>query len=173
MKFVPLTNSSDHRISVSQVRGADGRPLSFETGETRSVHPSNLKHPALARYIGAGLDVAVDDQGPPEPVATPEPVPVPAPAPEPDPVPVPAPEPTPIPVPEVLETEDEDSGNENKDNEELYLSAPGITARNVETVLAQFPSLEALVDAEADELVDCGVSKSFTSRLLEWALEQV
>ncbi len=169
MKFIPLINSSDSRISVSQVRGADGRPLSFGVGEVKSVHPNNLNHPALKSYLGAGLDRVVDTDDP-EPV-----IPAPAPAPKPTPKAVPAPAPAP---PQEDVSEDEDEGEDEEEDEDedltnLYLSAPGITARNVEDILAEFPSVESLVDAEADALVDCGVSKSFTSRLLEWAIDQV
>ena len=50
MKYVELTNKSDSRVNVTQIRG-----LKFEPGETRKVHPSAASHPVVTRYIRSGI----------------------------------------------------------------------------------------------------------------------
>jgi outer membrane biosynthesis protein TonB len=115
MQFVKIQNMTAARLVISQVRGADGRPLTLEANGEASIAQSNLNHPALIPYlrsvppklvvkdapVSTPSPVKVVPKAPPVvPVKKPEPTPVPKPEPEPEPVPEPAPVPEPEPEPE-------------------------------------------------------------------------
>lgn len=120
MKFIDVDNATDTRIVISQVRGADGRALTFEPKQLKVPVPQTcLSHPALIPYLRSvppkliprpAVEVPVPAPAskpmPKPPVAPPPPAPAPAPPPEPEPEPEPAPEPPPPPVEEAVpETE--------------------------------------------------------------------
>lgn len=151
MKLKPLENYSENRIAIGQVRGADGRPFSVEPGEVGYLTPAAYAHPLVKRFLGAGLRDYVESAPPP------------------------ADEPEPIAPPDLDEgkdvRDDGDDEDEGDDTRALYITAPGITEGNVDAVLEAFPTLDELANAEKDALIEAGVSKSFTSRLLEWTTE--
>ena len=139
-------------------------------GESKKVPPATAKHPAVVRYIGRGLELVNTSKEEPKAPAPP------APAPQ---SPPPAAEPTPAPVEEPAseevtesetETEDETAG---KDLREDYLSAPGITEANLDVILDEYPTYEALANAEKEDLCDLGVTKSYVKRLKVWASEKL
>ena len=162
MKLVKVTNVSDRRINVSQVRG-----LALDPGESTKVRPETVKHPAVARYIGRGLelDEQTDDVTKAEPTAPAAPV-----RRRPKPPAAPPVEPK---AKEEEETEEEDDEDEEAsgDLRETFVSAPGITESNVDDVMAAFPTIEALADADKDALAEAGISSAYTGRLLKWAAE--
>ena len=164
MKLVPLTNVSGKRINITQVRN-----MNFAPGECKKVSPETAKHPAVKRYIGAGLHEG-SMEGKDAKVEEPK---APAPAPEKPPVEPPPPV-EPIADEPVVEepTVEEPQASDGTDLRELYLSAPGITDDNVDLVLEKFPTCEELAEASKTQLTKQGVSKSYTSRLKEWASSQ-
>lgn len=106
MKFIEVDNATDTRIVIAQVRGADGRALTFEPKQQKVPVPQTcLSHPALIPYFRSTPPKLVPRQVEevPAPAPVPKPVPKPAaPAPAPKPVtPAPAPEPEPAPPPPV------------------------------------------------------------------------
>ena len=121
MKFIEVDNATDARIVIPQVRGADGRALTFEPKQQKVPVPQTcLSHPALIPYYRstppklvphpvaeAPVPAPVPKPMPKPPIAAPAPAPkVEAPAPPPEPVPESAPEPAPPPAEEVVpETE--------------------------------------------------------------------
>lgn len=161
MRLVEIKNVSGEHINIAQVRG-----LSLGPGETTKVHPATVKHPAVARYIGRGLELVEPKTGD---VAKEEPK-----APEP-----PAPEPpkAPSPPPEPIATEEEKVEEVKEDTasgslrETFVSTAPGITESNVDAVMEAFPSIEALAAADKSALIDAGVSSAFAKRLIAWASE--
>ncbi len=159
MKLVPVKNVSGNRLAITQVRG-----LVFSPGEVKMVHPATVSHPAVSRYIGRGLEL-VEAESTEEPKA---PKPSKVVKKETPPAPVVA-EPTPEPVADAPEDPPEESG---VDLRELYVSAPGITDRNVDDILELFPTLEELKDASKYDLTAAGVSKSYAKKLREWASDQ-
>jgi len=156
MKNVPVKNTAEVRIIIRTIRDEDGLPLSFGPGEEKGVPEAVLTHPAMKRYLGGTNPLQLVEAGAAKKKAAPAPTPPPPPPPE-------------DPPEEEDEEEEEDDEEEEEDLRALYLSAPGITENNVDAVLEAYPTLEELVDAEEDGLVDCGVSKSFVNRVLEWA----
>ena len=183
MKLVPLTNVSGARLRIPQAR------LSFEPGQTKKVHPATVQHPAVRKYIGGYLK-----QGTQETVAKAEPTaPVARPA-TPSPAAPPVSEPnagkeepkdvvdeTPVDEPEVTDIpEEKEDGDEIIDNDdsaadesgnlrEVFLSAPGITDKNIDAVMEAFDSLELLAVADEDDLTACGISKSYAKRVIDLA----
>jgi hypothetical protein len=157
MKFIKLTNLSSARRSLSGLRDVSGRALVFNPHETKPVHPSVAAHPAVKALIDKGILTT----GTPVKSVIETPV-------------VPKPEAAPVPEKEEEPEAEEVEEEEEDDNlQATYLNAPGITERNVEEVLAKFPTIEALAGASEDELVDAGVRKSFAGRVLEWATEEL
>jgi hypothetical protein len=173
MKYAKLTNLSHARRVYSGLRDGAGRTLVLEAGETKPVHPSVVVHPKIKREIDAGVLESV------LPGASPAPKKVaPAPPPPADPPADNPPEEKPDAPEEKPDAPEEkpDAQEEKPDAPELrtlFLEAPGITEKNVATVLDTFSSLQELADADEDDLVDAGVSKSFAGRVLEWAVEQL
>lgn len=111
MKFLKVKNMTKSRLVISQVRGADGRPLTFEAEGESPVAQNNLGHPALIPYLRSKPpQLVVLEEPTPDPVvaepkktvrpmAPPTSKPfVPAPAPKVEPAPAPVPEPTPEPA---------------------------------------------------------------------------
>jgi hypothetical protein len=167
MKFIPIENITKARVVIRTILGEDGLPLTFAPGEVKDVLESVARHPALQRYIGRAL------KAPPmtPKVVAPSPkavIPPPVVAPPPK-VVVPPPVVEPIVEEPVVEEETSKEDDSNEDNRDLYLEAPGITEKNVDAILEVYPSLADLAVAEDDALLDCGVSKSFITRVLEWA----
>lgn len=114
MKFIEVDNATDARIVISQVRGADGRALTFEPKQQKVPVPQTcLSHPALIPYLRsvppklvprtvAEVPAPAPKPMPKPPIAAPAPAPkeeAPAPPPAPDPEP-PAPAPAEAPAPE-------------------------------------------------------------------------
>jgi hypothetical protein len=172
MKLIPLTNVSGAKLRIAAAR------LVFEPGQTKKVHPATVQHPAVQKYIGGYLK-----QGTQETVAKAEPkAPVAQPAAKPT-VALPVSEPnaskeeTPVPVneptvsdPETTQVDNSDSAQDESGNlREVFLSAPGITDKNIDAVLAAFDSLELLAAADEDDLIDCGISRSYAKRVVDWA----
>lgn len=153
MKNIRVKNTHGVRIIVRTLKGDDGLPLSFGPGEEKDVSEALMAHPVLKRYFGEGRPLQVVQAG------AVKKTPAPAPAPT---APV---EKTPPSDPE----EPEEPEEEKEDLRDVYLRAPGITENNVDEVLEAFPTLEELADADEADLIDCGVSKSFVNRVLEWA----
>lgn len=151
MKNIRVKNTHGVRIIVRTLKGDDGLPLSFGPEEEKDVSEALMAHPVLKRYFGEGRPLQVVQVG----AAKKTPAPALA-------APV---EKTPPPEPEKPEEPEE----EEEDLRAVYLRAPGITENNVDEVLEAFPTLEELADADEDDLIDCGVSKSFVTRVLEWA----
>ena len=164
MKFPALKNVTNKRITITQVRG-----LGFEPGEIKKVHPATASHPAVSRLIGNGLTLVAGEVQKVEPKAPAKPQTQPA---EPTPEPVVEPNADTTPEPEETVTPDptpvvEDDG----DLRDKYISAPGITDANVDAVLEAYPTMDALKEATKDALLDCGISKNQTKRLLAWIAE--
>lgn len=103
MKFIEVDNNTDARIVIPQVRGADGRALTFEPKQQKvPVPPTCLSHPALIPYFRSTPPKLVPRQMEEVPVPVPVPAPAPKPVPKPE-VPAPAPKveaPAPTPEPE-------------------------------------------------------------------------
>jgi hypothetical protein len=171
MKFVELTNTSGKRLTFP-VRGADGKKLVFEPGDKKNVSPATVQHPAVSRYIGQGLEVDGDSAAMPKQK-------------EPETAPAPPPAPPAEPTSETEPSEDEPEGDpeepadepagetEGVDTKALYVSdGPGVTEDNIDAVFEKFPTVEALAEASKTALTKVGVSKSFTSRLIDWAKSQ-
>ena len=181
MILVPLTNVSGAKLRIAAAR------LVFEPGQTKKVHPATVQHPAVQKYIGGYLK-----QGTQETVAKAEPTaPVARPA-TPPPAAPPVSEPnagkeepkdvvdeTPVDDPEITEVinDDDDEIIDNDDSDadesgnlrEVFLSAPGITDKNIDAVMESFDSLELLAVADEDDLTACGISKSYAKRVIDWA----
>ena len=173
MKLIPLTNVSGAKLRIAAAR------LVFEPGQTKKVHPATVQHPAVQKYIGGYLK-----QGTQETVAKAEPK---APVAQPAAPPAPAPQTTTEPnagneepeapvdenvdnAPETTQAADDNSAQDESGNlREVFLSAPGITDKNIDAVLESFNSVELLAAAEEDDLIDCGISKSYAKRVIEWA----
>lgn len=150
MKLIGLINTSSMKISISQVRDASGRPFMVPPGKIGYVTPTVAEHPAVLRFIGAGLE---EGDKIPEPKLA-----------------VVASKPEEVPEEQPTEVEEEETKPDIRD---LFLSAPGITESNIELILDSYSSVEDLCDADKDALLDCGISKSFVSRLQDWAIENV
>ncbi len=156
MKNVPVKNTAKARLVIRTFKGEDGLPLMFGPGEVKELSEAALEHPAVKRYVGEKGPLKVLKAGAKTKAPTPAPPPL-----------VPPKE---TEEPTKPEDDDDDDGAEDDDETKAYyLDAPGITENNVDAVLEAYPTLEDLVDADEDGLVDCGVSKSFVSRVLEWA----
>lgn len=153
MKYSKLTNLSSARKAYSGLRDGTGRPLVLDGGETKPVHPSVVRHPRIQADLQGKL-LAVDVPGAVTPVAA---TPSPPPPPE-------------DPPKEPEKTEPEAPSAELR---ELFLEAPGITEKNIDAILDAYTSIQELADAEEEDLVSAGVSKSFASRVLEWAVDQL
>jgi hypothetical protein len=159
MKLVPVKNVSGKRLAITAVRG-----LVFSPGEVKKVNPATVSHPAVSRYIGRGLEL-VEAESTEEPKA-----PKPSKVVEPETTTAPeVTEPTTEPDADASDDEPEETG---VDLRELYVSAPGITEKNVEDILALFPTLEELRDADKDDLIAAGVSKAYVKKLSAWASDQ-
>jgi len=159
MKLVSLKNVSGNRLAITQVRG-----LIFAPGETKKVNPATVSHPAVSRYIGRGLEL-VEAESKEEPKA-----PAPSKVEEPETPPAPeVTEPTTEPGADASEDPPEESG---EDLRELYVSAPGITEKNVDDILTLFPTLDDLKEADKSDLIAAGVSKSYAKKLCDWASDQ-
>jgi len=171
MKLVELRNTTGSRIVVPQVRG-----MVVDAGQVVKVHPATVSHPAVARYIKKRALVPVEpeikaaDVAPP-PKAPSKPV-------EPMPKAVEKKEEPKVPEPPaVVEepgVEEEKKADEpaGPDMKALYLAAPGITEENIEAVFAKFPTPKHIAMASKSDLVDCGIARTFISRLRTWAGEQ-
>ena len=163
MKTIPVINEAKAKIVVRAILDDNGIPLQFPAGVATPVLEKHLENPALKRYLRPGLLVAQTGGATPKAAPKPEPK---------------KPEPKPEPKPEsaiALPSEDTKSWvmedeKEEEDLRDFYLDAPGITEKNVEAVLKAFPTLDDLAEADEDTLIDCGVSKSFVGRVLEWAV---
>ena len=159
MKLVLLKNVSGNRLAITQVRG-----LIFAPGEVKKVDPVTVKHPAVSRYIGRGLEL-VEAESKEEPKA-----PAPSKVTTPDTTPAStAPEPTTEPD---VDDSDDSSEESGEDLRELYISAPGITEKNVDDLLTLFPTLDDLKEADKSDLIDAGVAKSYAQKLCDWADDQ-
>ena len=169
MRFVELRNTTSSRIIISQVRG-----FVVDAGQTITVHPATVSHPAVARYMKQRtlVEVSADaaDVAPP-PKAPSKPV-------EPKPKVVEKKEELEAPEPPAV-VEEPGVEKEQKADEpavapsmkDLYLAAPGVTEENLESVMEKFPTPNHITMASKSELVDCGISRTFVSRLRSWAKE--
>lgn len=172
MKLVKLTNTSGKRL-VFPVRGPDGTKLVLDPGEAKNVSPATVKHPAVSRYIGQGLEVGGDSAAAPKKKEPGKKKKAPAPPPAPETAPTSETEPSEDESDgELEEPAEEPAGEEEEDLTELYISAPGITEDNVKRVMKKFPDIEALSNASKTALAKAGVSKAYTSRLIDWANDQ-
>jgi hypothetical protein len=154
MKSVPVKNHAKAKIVVRAILDDDGLPLQFPADKVTPTLEKHLEHPALKRYFENGL-LALEGEKPAKKKAAQAPAPK-------------KPETPPPPPPEDPPEEDPDEEEEDE-LRELYLDAPGITESNVDAVLEKYPTLDELISADEDDLLDCGVSKSFVKRVLEWA----
>jgi hypothetical protein len=164
MNLIALTNTSDLRLRISEVR------LTFEPKETLMVYPATVQHPAVRKYIGGYLkqetQVTLNKVEPKAPetasverVAT---------------VVQPIAEESvaaPVETTETTEVESEVPANEGEsgDLRASFLAVPGITAANVDQIMEVFPTPSDLSTADRDMLLECGVSKNQVSRVLAWA----
>ncbi|RKY28720.1 MAG: hypothetical protein DRP83_00030 [Planctomycetota bacterium] len=164
MKYMKLTNVSPARKAYSGLRDGSGRPLVLDPGDMKPVHPGVMKHRTIEADIRAGV---LSVQMPGEEAPKPAPTPAPADSPPADP-----PADTP---PADNDDVDKDDGSEDDNAElrELFLSAPGITEKNVNAVLDAYTNLQELADASEEDLVAAGVTKSFAGRVVEWAIENL
>jgi len=158
MKLVLVKNVSKERINIPQVRG-----FALSPGETTKVHPATVKHPAVARYIGRGLELVeqIDSTTKEEPKAPAVPRVIP-----PKVISKP-PEPIAGDVEKTEEKEVEVSATGSL--RETLVSAPGITESNIDKVLEKFPTADLIAGANRDELAEAGVSFSMTRKLSAWA----
>jgi hypothetical protein len=158
MKLLELINYSDKRISITQVG------LRLNPGQTTRVHPATVSHPAVSPYMGNGLkevreEIAETKVEPIAPAAPAKPQKKKAVAPPVEEIP----EEVDAPSEEVV---DETVGTTLRD---AYVEAPGITDANVDAIMGAYPTFEELADASKEDLVDLGVAKSYTKKLLGWA----
>lgn len=182
MRMVELRNVTGGTLKISQIPG-----LVFAPGETRKVSPATVKHPAVSQHIGKGLEIVTPEEPkapvPPTPAA-PVSAPAVAPAPKVEKKAVEAtpPPPAPVaPVPPPTEPKPVEEAAPSSEPEEtvgtslrkLYLSAPGVSEDNVDEVVARFPSVKKLSYAKKSELTGCGISKTDTAALKEWALSRI
>jgi hypothetical protein len=169
MKLVLLKNTSGKRLAFP-VRGTDGQKLVLNPGEAKNVSPATVKHPAVSRYIGLGLEVEGDSAAAAPKQKEPEPAPAPPQAP-------PA-EPTSEAEPSEDESESEpeepadEPAGDTEDLRGLYLTGPGVTEDNVDALLEKYSTIEALAKGTKGAVIQAGVSKSFAGRLLSWAADQ-
>jgi len=165
MKYAKLTNTTQARRAYSGLRDGTGRPLVLDAGQTKPVHPSLARHPRIMEGVQNGeLEMTTPT------VKEKAPVPAPAPAPPAEPPKEPIAPPVEPPPEEPPADDSQDSDSELR---ELFLDAPGITEKNVDSVLDSFTTIQELADADEDALVEAGVSKSFAGRVLEWAIENL
>ena len=150
MKAVKLRNKSAHTVVVSSLKNLDGFPLMIQPGGWTVVSEETFKHADLQAHLGATLfeetKLVVRTKSLPPP---------PSPPPQ-------------VELPPSIESAVERYSSDLKAE---YLKAPGITEGNIDKVLARFPSKIALAHASKEELRDCGVTKSYVSRLKEWSRE--
>jgi len=161
MKRVPLKNITSERLLFPDIRDFD-----FDVDEIKRVQPAMLEHPSVKRRMGTALKVVseqTEDEAPKvvNPTAPESPPSKPA-------VELPlADEPTAaVEEPTGSEPEDETAGDTLR---EAFLEGPGITDSNVDAIMAEYPTLEALAGATKADLVDLGVAKSFAKKLRSWA----
>ena len=178
MLYVLVENVSKSRLPLPK-RGADGRRLVLEPGDTARFTRKELKNPLIARFLGSSL-VEVEEVTP-VPPAVKQPVVAPAPVvapPKPEPKPAPAPEPEPVVVAEPVVEEEPaaeevaEDPKEEVDMRSVYLDAPGITEDNVDNVMKAFPSISDIASSSKDKISSNGVSKAYAKRLRDWASEQ-
>ena len=160
MKLVRLKNVSGERINIAHVHG-----LALGPGETTKVHPATVKHPAVARYIGRGLELveqtdSVTKEEPKAPV-TPK---------------IEPPKVISKPVEPIADKEEKTEGSSEPETKilvtgslrETLVSAPGITESNIDSVLEKFPTQEALANASRTDLADAGVNPAAARKLIAW-----
>jgi len=172
MKLVKITNTSKKRLAFP-VRGPSGTRLVLDPQESKNVSPATVKHPAVSRYIGQGLEVEGDSAAAPK-QKEPE-----APKPPAQPSTPPA-APNPDTKPGKDETGDDskepadESAGENAGKPDfkatLVSDAPGVDEKNVDAVLEAFPTRDALAKAKKPVLADLGIEKP--NLLIRWAKEQ-
>lgn len=181
MRMVELRNVTGGRLAISQIPG-----LVFAPGETRKVSPATVKHPAVSQYIGKGLEIVTQEE-PKAPVQPTPAAPVSAPAVAPaskveekavEAPPPPAPV-APVPLPaEPMPVEEAAPSSEPEETvgtslRKLYLSAPGVSEDNVDEVMARFPSVKKIANAKKSDLASCGIAKTDTAALKDWALDRI
>jgi len=162
MKLVQLKNKTEKRISIMQVG------LRLNPGQIGRVHPSTVSHPAVAPYVGKGLEVISEKTAETkvEPIAPAVPI---------DPPEVPE-------VPEVPETpetpeipaevKEDDVSTDGESLRDAFVEAPGITDDNVDSVMSVFTTFEELAAASKGDLTELGVAKSYAKKLLDYAARQ-
>lgn len=161
MKLVELTNVSQQRISIAQVRG-----LNLDPGASTKVSPETVKHPAVKRYLDAGLLVSTEGTHTKvEPTAPAPSLPVVSPAPV-----IPA-EPS-AEEKQVEPVETKDKVMDGKDLRKLYMTAPGMSEAVVDAMVDQFPTPSLLAQASKTVLTDLGIPKNLQAKLKFWAQEQ-
>ena len=151
MKSKILRNKSAKTIVLSSLKTIDGFPLVIQPHGCAAVSEETCKSTCLQPYLGVALfeDVKVPVPPPIEiKVIPPKPIKI---------------EPSGSIASAVIKY--------SSGMHEEYLKAPGITAENVDMVLVKFPSKDLIVNAYKWELTECGVAKSYVSRLKEWAKE--
>ena len=173
MKLVKLRNKTSETITITQVRG-----LSIAPGEVKPVHPATVTHPAVSPYIPGSLEIVGDGAVVPKPkvgdVKKAEPKAPEAP-PSNDTDNAPANEETETSDDEpnaVDETQSGDSDETIGDLRDVFVSAPGITEGNVDSLLEFYKSIDELASASEADLIELGVSKSYAKKVLQWAASQ-
>jgi hypothetical protein len=165
MKYVQLENYTEMRIVITALRD-----LIFEPKTVKYVLPNTATHPAVVPYLGNGLRV-IKREGQVitkldliEPTMEQTTVSVETTTIEPNAEVV-----SPVETETSVSVTDEDSLG---DLRRLFLSAPGITDKNVDDILTMYSSIDTLKSATAYELKELGVSKTMTTKLIAWIAEQ-
>lgn len=163
MKLVRLENVTQKRLVFPDLRDMD-----FEIGEIKRVYPTLLSHPSIARRLGTDLRTPEQTEEPAPKVEEPK-------APE---SPSSSPAETEPESTEPIAGDDGSTSDQEPEDEtageslrEAFLAGPGITESNVDNVMVMYPTKDALAEASKADLVELGVVKSFTKRLLRWATE--
>lgn len=162
MKLVELVNVSNSRISIAQIRG-----LNLDPGASTKVSPETVKHPAVKRYLDAGLLISKEgtDTKVEEPIAPAPPVVVPKSA------PVVHIEPKAEEKPVITDVE-KPASVDGKDLRKLYMTAPGVTEALVDELVTQFPTTIALAQASKTTLAKLGIARNSIADLKLWAQNQ-
>jgi len=162
VKYVKLENLTDNRLSFSGLRDGEGRPLRIEPRQVALVHPRVPDHPKVKGLLGTLVKVV--KSGNEAKVKNKETAPIKE-KPELN-------DKEKLPVKEKTVKEEDEKELTEYVPKELYLEAPGITEKNVDSVFGKFSNLKELASAKEKDLVGCGVQKSFAGRVIDWAKEQ-
>jgi len=170
MKLVNLKNQTSKRINIVAIRN-----LTFSPGEAKKVHPSVASHPAVRRYLNAGILVTFKEKAVIEPIAetvvsVPEPkiIKVISVVETPEPIEEPVIEP----IAEIEESNDPEVLTTELNMRSIYLAAPGITEANVDAIVNEYATMDDLKKTDSSTLKKLGVKNNQVKKVLNWVKKQ-